>query len=609
MIINTQEEFDRVLNELKSAKIIAFDFETLPSGKYPEIDDKSASLHHKTSKIEGLAVRSETMSPVYIPFIDTEISRINLYAGIKEMFQQDSLFTAHNLQFDAKIADYFFGARPKNKFCTMVGYWYLDENSLKSKVVLGRELFGMETIPYNEAKKLEGKAFEDYVLRDAEFAYQLYLYEKEKLEELGFYELVSNLEMDFVDVLIDMNLYGTTTDIDYLKKGVEILTNKSLELEALIYKKYGEFNVKSTNQLCEKVYGAKITRKGGKVKIDWQEGNYPKPVKWTKPKDPANKVPSTDDKTLDRINTPVARNIQEFRKTAKCLDTYAIGYQKWIIEGKIWPSFNHVGTVTGRLSSDRPNMQNLPKAPIHGWWIREAIHAQEGYDLIVADESQLEIRILAHLSKDENLTAAIISGEDIHLYVARLLFGKEDISKEDRYAAKTLNFAIIYGMSEFELAGNLRVTEEKATALMATYFKTFPSIQRYVDRCAKKMFTDGYVKSLLGRHRTIKEIYADTNSGKYKRAVRQTVNSIIQGSASDILKVAMIKINKEFKERNLDAHILLQIHDELVIEVKKEHTEEATKIVKKYMELPFAEPLRVPLLVEPVVCHKWSEGK
>jgi len=613
MIIKTVKELDKALAVLETEPLIVFDFETLPSKNYPAIKDEDASLHHKTLEIEGLSLRSDTLLPVYIPFKNTEISRTHLYTSLHKLFSQDALFVAHNIQFDAKLAEYFFKARPKKKFCTLVGYWYIDENAPKDKVTLGRQLFNMKTISYKEAKKLSEEEFEEYALRDVEFAYRLYYYEIEKLKEFpkehNILNLVTNIEMKFLDVLIDMTLHGTCIDIENLKKGEELLTNKALELEAEIFKNYGEINLKSPMQLCEKIYGAKITRKGGKVHIDWLEGEYAKPVNWTKPDNPENAVPSTDEKTLDLLDTPVANLIKEYRQTVTLLDKYAIGYQKWVIDGRIWPSFNHVGTVTGRLSSEKPNMQNLPSKESHGWWIKDAIYAPEGYVLIDADESQLEIRILAHFSGDTALTAAILSGKDIHEATAGLIFKKaKTITPDQRRFAKTMNFAIIYGEGIAAMAATLKTTKEIAKKFRYKYFDTFPGVKIYIDRAAIEMARHGYVLTLLGRHRTIPEIYSP-HDGEVARAKRQTVNSIIQGSASDILKIAMIKINEEIKKRELDAHILLQIHDELLLEVKEEHAKEVCEIVKHYMEHPFKSDLRVPLLVEPKICKIWSEGK
>jgi DNA polymerase I-like protein with 3'-5' exonuclease and polymerase domains len=794
MIIKTVNELNNVLNILQSSDKIAFDFETIPSGSFPDVDSQEASLHHKMCEIEGLALRSEKLEPVYIPFLDTEIPRIYLNEQLGKLFCQESLFIAHNIQFDAKIADHFFGARPINKFCTLIGYWYLDENALKDKVTLSKKIFGVDAKSYKEAKNIGSEEWLKYTLWDAEFTYQLYFYLKEHLEPKHFI-LASEIEMDFIDVLIDMTLHGTTCDLDYLKKGEEILTNKAIELEAKIFRELGEFNLGSSQQLCEKLYGIKISRKKieGKFKStfstveDYKEGKKNGKYAEVSIKTESG-APSTNDKALSKLDTPTAKLIQEYRGITKLLTTYAIGYQKYVVDGKIYPTFNNsgrdanqYGTVTGRLcvhpdtliemprdlskhpdgvplkeitvgdvvysfdedkelclrkvkwvgptkpkrtliihtdegqyplivshnhlvrkysgdwcyaknlkigdrllcmpkrgfadstikayerrlrrnlivtkieegpeeqlwdleiedthtfigndialhnSSSAPNMQNISHNATEGWWLREAIQAPKGYKLVVADEGQLEVRLLAHFSKDPYLIQAIKSGEDVHLATAKLIFNKQDIDSEERRFAKTMNFAICYGQGVQAMAESLfnNISEQsikKARLFRKRYFKRFEEVESWVRKVGERMASskneDHHVKTIIGRKRRLLElptIYSSDDiatiykkQGQIARCKRQAVNSIIQGSASDVLKAAMVHIHKEFKEKQLDAHILLQIHDELVVECKEEIAEEVAEIVQRHMEFPFPTELRVPLEVHPTICDNWSEGK
>lgn len=607
MVITTEEQLDCVLSSLKEEPIISIDFETRPSGKYPHIDTKDASLHHKMLEVEGLAARGEKTSAFYIPFDDIEISKLSLNEKLHDLFSQDSLFVAHNIAFDAKVADYFFGARPKNKFCTLVGYWYIDENARKDKVTLYKTVFNKDVLSYKEAKK-EGK-FLDYVLSDANFAWNLYHYEmkwfKTSPERERLLYLAADMEMDFVDVLIDMALHGIRTDTKVLKDGEEILTEKALQIEAEIYKNYGEFNLKSPMQLCEKIFGIKINRKDKQVTLEKLPGKYPRPTKMTKN---INPVPSTDDDALSSLNTPIATLIQQHRAVVKQLDTYAKGYQKWVIDGRIWPTFSSCVIVTGRLQSQAPSMQVLPRNPTEGWWVRDAFIASEGHCLIVADESQLEIRLTAHFSKDENLIRAITSGKDVHTEVAKMMLGKDDISKKEREDCKTSNFAVLYGLSANALGQRLKMSKREAANLIETYYDTFPKVKSWKTSVVKKLNENGFITNPLGRVRRIPDIHS-SDSGVRSYAERQAVNWLPQGFAADTMKVAMIKISKEFKEKHLDAHILLQIHDELVIECKQEQGEQVAEIVKRHMEHPFSKELRVPLEVTPTICQKWSDGK
>ncbi len=633
MIIKTEESLNKVMAILAESEYIAFDFETMPSGLYPDVEYKEASLHHKMLEVEGLALRSEKLEPIYIPFTDTEVSRIYLVDVLKKLFSQESLFIAHNIQFDAKVADYFFGARPKNKFCTLVGYWYLDENAPKDAKTLGRKHFQMDMISFDEARKRPKEEFYEYAKRDAEVTYRLYFLLKERLEEKHFH-LASTIEMRFIDVLIDMTLYGTVCDLDYLKKGEEILTNKAIELEAKIYKELGEFNIGSPQQLCEKIYGIKIKRKKGEgvtlTRVDdYSKDKYPRVVKWNNEDNPLKRTPSTDEKALSKLDTPAATLVKEYRGIKKLLSTYAVGYQKYVVDGKIYPTFNNsgretyqYGTVTGRLSSSAPNMQNISHAPVFKdtpdeWWLRRAIHAPEGYKLVIADESQLEVRLLAHWSEDPYLVKAIRSGEDVHLATAKLIFNKSEISAEERRFAKTMNFSISYGQGIQAIAEALfkNTSEEnkaKAKEFRFKYFNTFPGVKAWVDkvgvRVAHEKNKDHHVKTIIGRKRRIPEVISE-EVGQVARAKRQAVNSIIQGSASDVLKLAMVWIREEFIKKNLDAHILLQIHDELVVECREDITEQVAEIIQRHMEHPFNQELEVPLEVKPIICDNWSEGK
>lgn len=270
-------------------------------------------------------------------------------------------------------------------------------------------------------------------------------------------------------------------------------------------------------------------------------------------------------------------------------------------------------TVTGRLSSSKPNMQNLTadkEDTPPEMSIRRAFYVPDGYNMIVADESQLELRVLAHYSKDPTLLKAFSSGGDIHAATASMVLKKpvEEITKDERRFFKTLNFAVIYGMGPTKLADMLEISEAKAKTLLQQYFSTYWKVDQFISSVEASVTKNGYVKTILGRYRRLPDVYSPDNGLKY-RALRQAVNSIIQGSAADILKAAMVKIYNKFEEENLDAKILLQIHDELVIRVKEEHTDRAKEIVKECMEHPFKVDLAIPLIVEPKICKTWAEGK
>lgn len=256
------------------------------------------------------------------------------------------------------------------------------------------------------------------------------------------------------------------------------------------------------------------------------------------------------------------------------------------------------------------NCQNLPRAATDGWFIRDAFICPEGYDLIVADESQLELRLLAHFSKDPALMEAFLSEGDVHTRTASQIFRKpvDAITKEERQSSKTINFGIMYGMGPQKLADSLKITESQAKFLLQQYFETYEGVHEWFNTVETYAKRNGYVKTIIGRTRSLPDIWS-RDRALYSRARRQAVNSVIQGSAADILKVAMVKIRQELKDRGLDATILSQIHDELVVQSLCSQSEEVAEVIKTYMEHPFSKELAVPLIVEPKIVKRWSDGK
>lgn len=615
--IHSCAELDTLLDILCESEYIGFDFET-------------TDLHHKRMEVLCCSFISEKLEqPICVPFRffpgyeELEYSRFELSGFMKNVFSRDALYVAHNIEFEAKIIKYFWDITMQNKFCTMVASWYVDENQPKGLKVLGPKLLGMDMKYFKEIDKSNLVDLSVYCNADAEACYRLSELFAPQLEEEGLDDLFYDLEMPYIDVLVDMTLTGICVDSPYLEKMAEFLSEKLATIEATIYKKFGHFNINSSPQLCERLYGINYRRKkvDGKMTVifDRIPGKYPKVPFMTKPKKRKNvkgewtqatPVPSTDDKALKQLDTPIAKALIEYRETSKLLNTYALGYLDWVIDGKIFPHFNHTGTVTGRLSSSDPNMQNIPAKPTDDWFMREVFFAPEGYKLIVTDESQIELRVLAHYCKDPKMIEAFMSGDDIHQKIASQFLEKpfEEIEPEERRFAKTLNFGIIYGMGPGKLGEALGISVKKATRLITKYYSTFEYINKMKKRLIKQMKKQGYINTICGRKRRIPELLSD-DGDDVARAERQTVNSKIQGSAGDIIKVAMLRIFEDFNNEGLDAHIVLQIHDELVCVVKEEHAERAAEIIQQWMEHPLETELRVPLIAIPKICVKWSEGK
>lgn len=600
MIIQTAKELDDLAEALKGREVIAFDFET-------------TDLHHKLLSIEGLAIACDDMEPAYIPF-NKDLQATSTYLFAKNLFAQDSLFVGHNLTFDLKVVKYFFGVWPKNYFDTFIAAWYIDENSPKDLKSLATRLLGKEMIKYKEAAKdrntAEGyKIFVEYAERDAVSTLELHHIFAKQLKELKKEYVFFELEMPFIEVLVSMVLAGIHVDQAHLQNMAVTLQEEKDRLLQEIYEQFGgEFNVNSPAQLSERLYGISVKRVGGVVQARKIDPTKPDPILFTK-----KNAPATSDRALQKLGTKEAKLLQKYREVEKQLSTYALGYQRFIIDGCIWPNFNPIGTVTGRLSSSQPNMQNLTadkEDTPPEMSIRKAFFVPDGYDMIVADESQLELRVLAHYSKDPTLLAAFNSGGDIHSATAAMVLKKpvDQISKDERRFFKTLNFAVIYGMGPKKMADMLEISEAKAKSLLSQYFETYWAVQEFIGNVETQVSKHGYVRTILGRYRRLPEVFSSDNKLRF-RALRQAVNSVIQGSAADILKAAMVRIYRTFQEEQLDAKILLQIHDELVIRVKHEHAERAADIVKHHMEHPFNVPLDIPLIVEPKICKTWREGK
>jgi DNA polymerase-1 len=599
--ITTEASLADLYRRLLKADKWSFDYET-------------DGLHHKVLKIEGVSFMVSG-EPSYVNY--ECFDRFTLSKFTKGVFSTDSLKIGHNLQFDLKIAKYFYGVEAPKKFDTMIAAWYLDENHPKGLKFLGPNILKLQM--EDSCKAAKGKSHEDFVEyaeKDALATYLLYENFAPKLEEQGLGKLFWKMEMPYIDVLIDMTLAGINVDIAFLKEMEAYLEIEYDMTGEEVKRVLGEVNLNSPQQLCEAIYGVKYYRRKGQVIFEGLTDEKRKEiVAWTKPTDPkGTPVPATDEKALVKlVNKKKRKDLEpllKFREADKALNTYARGYQKFVIDGMIYPLFNHVGTVTGRLSSEAPNMQNIPADTKAKYFIKDAFYAPEGYDLIVADESQLELRILAHYSQDPVLVHAFMNGLDIHTTSATGIFEKafEDVTPTERKFAKVYNFSLIYGLSVPALAEKLGIPTKEAQQHYNRFFEMYVGIQPYMDKVCNEMRRYGYIETILGRKRRVPDILS-FNYGDMKHAERQTVNSQIQGSAADILKAAQIKIYKQFRKEKIEAWMLLQIHDELVIRSKHEYSEEVAEIVKQHMQHPFTKDLSVPLITEPMICRTWGDGK
>lgn len=497
------------------------------------------------------------------------------YTDPMDIALQASLATevvAHNAKFDLG----FIGAHTlETVFDTMVAEWvlYPDQKKLNLKW-LGEKYFGEKNPGYKELLnqyKPKGTKIKDatldmipndiadkYAKKDVELTHRLYKIQKEELKKRGLEELFYGLEMPFIAVLAEMELNGIKLDTKKIEKLRVSAEEKLIKIEADITTMVGEkkVNINSPKQLATYLYDT--------LKL---------------PRLSENTAYATGENILKRISDkhPIVPLILEHRKTAKLLRTYLSALPSYVSEdGRIHPNFKQVGTGTGRLSCDNPNLQNIPKGESEGGEIREAFVPEDGHVFIIGDYDQMELRMLAHISKDKALIEAFTSGVDIHKLTAQKIFNKAEISDEERRSAKTINFGIIYGQSVNGLAKALDISPKEATKFMYSYACAYPSAWMWRKMQMWGVQKTPIVETIIGRKRDLNAV-----SGV---ADRMSLNTPIQGSCADLVKIAMIRCYKALKKAGLKTKIVLQIHDELIFEAPESEKEQALDIIKGCME-------------------------
>ena len=406
-------------------------------------------------------------------------------------------------------------------------------------------------------------------------------------------KLLDNIEIPLSIVLADMEYTGVSIDVDYLKSLSQSMEGVIHRLERKIYELAGEgFNINSPRQVGEILFD--------KLKLE-------------NPKKRKSKKYSTSAEILEELapEHEIAAKILQYRKYTKLKTTYTDALPTLInpVDERIHTTFNQTITATGRLSSSNPNLQNIPVRTEEGNKIRNAFvpKDRENYQIMSADYSQIELRLLAHVSQDKHLIEAFKSGEDIHTLTASKVFDVpvEQVTKDMRYKSKAVNFGIIYGQSKYGLAKALGITWEEAEDFINRYFKTYPGVKKYMKDIVQKAEQKGYVESIYGRKRHLESELSSSNSQIREFGKRAAINHPMQGTAADLIKLAMIALNNKLKENCLESKLLLQVHDELVLEVKKNEFDKVKNIVLESMEL--GQPFDVPLLVDISAGASWKE--
>jgi len=422
-----------------------------------------------------------------------------------------------------------------------------------------------------------------------ELMYELEAEMRRHIEKDGLSLILDELELPLISILARVEARGFKIDIKTMNEFSDALLELEEELTEKIYEEAGRsFNVNSPKQLGEVLFvelGLPYPKKKGK-------GSY-----------------STDAETLESLRpySPIIDDILEYRQVSKLRGTYAAALPQLADENdRIHTDFKQALTATGRLSSADPNLQNIPIRTKMGRELRRCFIAEEGYTLVDADYSQIELRLLAHISDDYSMREAFISGADIHRRTASAVFGlpEEDVTEDMRKRAKAVNFGIIYGISGFSLAKDIGTTPKEASQYINSYMMNYPSIEEYLDKVVKEAKENGYTTTPMGRRRYIPELNA-ANGMLRAFGKRVAMNAPIQGAAADIMKLAMIKVDKALKNAGLDAHIVMQVHDELVIEVAEKERNVCAKIVKEAMENAYL--LSLPLIADISSGKNWLE--
>jgi DNA polymerase-1 len=568
-------------------------------------DTETTGLNVLEAKLVGIAFSFDAHKGYYVPFPEDDEKAKGVLNEFLEIFgNKNTLKIGQNIKYDIHIlANYGMNVEGP-VFDTMIGHYlvepdqrhnlnFLSETYLKYRPVQIEELIGkkgkaqksMRTVPLQEIK--------EYATEDADLTWQLKSIIKKELKERNLLELAENLEMPLIPVLISMERAGVKLDVSALNQYAVVLKNEINHLENEIFDLAGvEFNISSPKQLGEILFD--------RLKI--VDG-----AKRTK-----TKQYSTSEDVLIKLTDKheIVSKVLEYRSLKKLLSTYVEALPALINPktGHIHTSFNQAIASTGRLSSVNPNLQNIPIREEKGREVRKAfIPSGEDYQLLSADYSQIELRLMAHMSEDEDMIRAFQNNEDIHTATAAKIYNisAQDVTREMRGRAKTANFGIIYGISSFGLSQRLGISRSDSKELIDGYFASYPGVKKYMDKSISMAREKGYVETLMGRRRVLNDIHSN-NAVVRGMAERNAINAPIQGSAADVIKLAMVGIHQKIKAGKYKTNMILQVHDELVFNVYKPELEEIKEIVINEMENVVS--LKVPLNVDYGLGNNWLEA-
>lgn len=574
----------------------------------PEVlcfDTETTGLDVHSAELVGLSFSVKEGQAFYIPVPANAEQAKQILDILKPVLENSEIKkTGQNIKFDYQILLRYNIVVRGLYFDTMVAHYllqpelkhnldFLAEIYLNYKKVTTESLIGEKGKNQGNMRQVSLDKIKDYACEDADITFRLYQKLKREFNTGKLQFLLNDIEMPLVEVLAGMENAGVKIDKKALDAYAEDLRTEILKMESEIFQLAGmEFNIASPKQLGEVLYE--------RLKI----GNDPELTK--------TKQFSTSEETLEKLHDkhPIIAQILEYRSFRKLLSTYVEALPKLIhpLTGRVHTSYNQTITATGRLSSTNPNLQNIPIRDDKGKEIRKAfIPGGSDFILFSADYSQIELRLMAHLSQDVGMIEAFSQNRDIHAETASKIFKLplNEVSKDMRRQAKTANFGIIYGISSFGLSQRLKISRSEAKSLIDKYFENYPMVKTFMDSNIREARSKGYVETMFGRKRYLPDINS-RNATVRGLAERNAINAPIQGSAADIIKIAMVQIQNEFKNLNLKSRMILQVHDELIFDVFIPEKEIVQKIVTQKMES--AAKISVPLLVEGGFGQNWLEA-
>ena len=588
--LDSKEKLDAILSSIDKEAIVAFDTET-------------TGLDTKKAKMVGFSFCLDKDKAYYVPVghsylgVEDQVSVEDAIVALKKLMTYQ--IVGQNLKFDFSLLSNQYDLAPIIPYAdTMILAWLSNPGTKVGLDTLAKQYYKYDMKPFKEMVK-KGEDFSAVAISDATFyaaedawmTFLLYGAIKKKMELSSLTHLLKeakNVEYPFMNVLLRMERLGIKINPEKLISLQKTLSEDLQVLTKEIHTLSGsEFNIKSPKQLGEVLFQHLGLKGGKKTKTGY----------------------STNESVLSSLvgEHDVIPKILQYREYQKILSTYVDPLLKLAQEdsdSRIYTSFGQTGTATGRLSSRDPNLQNIPVRSALGRSVREAFVAKEGYKLVSIDYSQIELRLLAHFSKDAALMTAFNEGVDIHLATSTILFGEEK-AKEKRSFAKSVNFGLLYGMGPKKLSDELSIATSEAKEIITNYFASFPTVKSFLEGIQERVKIDGYVETILKRRRIFD--YEAANGMQKAAYMRESVNTVFQGSAADLIKLSMNQIDTMIQEEKLDAFMLLQIHDELIFEVKEEKVDEMSKRFVHIMENVLE--LEVPLECSVSVGDSWGELK